>query len=811
MSSVDQIFETGSEVSPISVSINYDIIRLFSEGLYRSPHKAVEELVSNSYDAGATSAHIILPDELESDGPSGSLWVVDNGSGMDEDAFHQLWKVAESNKTSDPTIFNRPPIGQFGIGKLAAYVLASRITHISHVDGNILLASMDFSRVKSRQVDNANPVKISLRRVQLDTIQGYLEEIKQKDPSAWSMVTGEGGNSCSWTIAVLSNLREIYGRLSTGMLRWVISTGLPLYSDFRVWLDGDEVTSSKAARPEIKRIDIDQELHHLGKVAGEAVIYEDPITGGRSQQLGRSNGFFVRVRGRVINLEDELFGVTQPNHAAWSRFAMDVHVDGLRDYLLSSREGVKDSEEVQELQNYMISVFNECRNAYQEKKDKENDGDLLSIFYPDPNSSMSPVIEPLLRSVARSAETQSESFYVANPLTDQELELQHWIESYQAQISETPWAEAEMKNHGPSAPSLRYDARRHVIEVNLDHPFVSRLTDNGDHLVPAKLFAAAEVLIEGQLDELGIDRETAVEFAKDRDRVLRMTTGGYPPTATLVLQFLDEANEDPYSLEKATGAVFSALGFEYQRRGGNAPGTDGVLYAKLGRHRDTLADYRLVYDAKQTGQKGVPAGKCNFSSLEEFRSHQGADFGFFVAAHYQGEANPKSKINRNLTASGANDRLSLLTLDHLKGLVGIHYRYGLTLTEVRCLFEEAHTVPEASHWIEHLATRLNTQAEVPVRILLDGLEIEKKDPKSVPNVAAVRAANPTLRNFELDKLVARLKAVENIVGSRWIEVDQSSYSVRMHTTADQVEEMLTKNIQQLPGIPNMPPSLLPLI
>ena len=37
----------------IDVRISYRIIELFSEGLYSSPNKAVEELVSNSWDAGA--------------------------------------------------------------------------------------------------------------------------------------------------------------------------------------------------------------------------------------------------------------------------------------------------------------------------------------------------------------------------------------------------------------------------------------------------------------------------------------------------------------------------------------------------------------------------------------------------------------------------------------------------------------------------------------------------------------------------------------------------------------------------------------
>ena len=43
--------------------------------------------------------------------------------------------------------------------------------------------------------------------------------------------------------------------------------------------------------------------------------------------------------------------------------------------------------------------------------------------------------------------------------------------------------------------------------------------------------------------------------------------------------------------------------------GGNAPGPDGVLSARLGRQGDSLADYKLVYDAKQSNQPSVPANK----------------------------------------------------------------------------------------------------------------------------------------------------------------------------------------------------------
>jgi HSP90 family molecular chaperone len=122
---------------------------LFSEGLYQSPQKAIEELVSNSYDADASSAHVLLPRATGDDQTElPTLWVIDDGSGMDESGFFQLWRVADSTKAHvDPKVVARPPIGQFGIGKLAAYVLAWRLTHISCVDGSIKATAMNFKEL----------------------------------------------------------------------------------------------------------------------------------------------------------------------------------------------------------------------------------------------------------------------------------------------------------------------------------------------------------------------------------------------------------------------------------------------------------------------------------------------------------------------------------------------------------------------------------------------------------------------------------------------------------------------------------------
>ena len=51
----------GDEKEKIDVRLSYRIVRLFSEGLYASPNKAIEELVANSFDAGARQVAVFLP------------------------------------------------------------------------------------------------------------------------------------------------------------------------------------------------------------------------------------------------------------------------------------------------------------------------------------------------------------------------------------------------------------------------------------------------------------------------------------------------------------------------------------------------------------------------------------------------------------------------------------------------------------------------------------------------------------------------------------------------------------------------------
>ena len=788
----------GDEIDEISVSISYDIIRLFSEGLYKSPHKAIEELVSNSYDAEASRVHVLLPDLENGTDPPPLLWVIDDGHGMNVDGFHQLWRVADSDKADASPSNGRPPIGQFGIGKLAAYVLAWRLIHLSRVHDQFLLAAMNFQKVTERQADHPKPAKISLRKVDEQKARELLSDIEVRDPSAWDLLFGKDSDE-SWTVAGLTDFRDLYNRLSTGTLRWVLSTGLPLHSDFKVYLNGEPVVTSREKLTPIKSIRIDKNLPGVGAIKGDARIYEKPLTRGKSADLGRSHGFFIRVRNRVINLEDELFGITQPNHAAWTRFALNVRAEGLREHLLSSREGVRDSKPVREFRTYLLEVFNQCRSAFNKWERTQNeDLDIHLLLSDEPSIH---ILEPLLRGVRTTVESGEESFYIAAPKGVAKDSASKWLAEFRIEFENRPFENPTFVQYGPHAAAVLYDPSTRKLAINLEHPFVDKLTGDGKNRNPAKLFASSEVLLEGLLQEQGFDNATIADLLRDRDRILRLMAGDAPPSATEAVRLLQVANRNEVALERATGAAFRVLGFGYERRGGSRPGTDGVLSARLGRHSDAARDhrnYKLVYDAKHTRNPSVPADKIDPSSLEHFRSDEGAAYGFFIAEKYAAEEDLEGKVNKKMFSESLQRRyqhLTLLKIKHLERLILLHLRYGLTLTDLWKMFEKCRAVPEVDQWIDRMRKRLS-QSDIPLSVLISVLEDLKSDKKAVPNVKVARTKAPDLMEFSPRRLSARLKAVETIVGERWLQINDSG-DVIMHQTGDQILAELNRQIGTL--------------
>jgi Histidine kinase-, DNA gyrase B-, and HSP90-like ATPase len=269
---------TGSESDKIDVRLSYRIVRLFSEGLYASPNKAIEELVANSFDAGAKRVGVFLPSDFHEQGAT--IAVLDNGEGMDAEGLKHHWLIGKSFKRALAKLpLGRQQIGKFGIGKLASYVLANRLTHITKHGNKYFSTSMDFSIVDERgdeEVEPKSPIKLALRELTEEQAKLALKPwMDGAEFVATKFKLFGTGAEKSWTFAILSDLKEKVHEIRRGKLGWVLRTALPLRDDFAIYYEGEKLEPSKVAKGRIKHWVLGKDIADLPKPANDVEAVED--------------------------------------------------------------------------------------------------------------------------------------------------------------------------------------------------------------------------------------------------------------------------------------------------------------------------------------------------------------------------------------------------------------------------------------------------------------------------------------------------------------------------------------------------------
>ena len=143
---------------PIEAEINAAarIIGDISTGIYRSPANALKELVSNSFDAGATEVLI------NTDHPAFStVSCFDNGPGISAAELQTIFGyIGGSNKRvrGETGPFQRPVIGTIGIGILAMSQISKRFVIISSQKGTPfrIEAEVDIEEFESVEAARTN-------------------------------------------------------------------------------------------------------------------------------------------------------------------------------------------------------------------------------------------------------------------------------------------------------------------------------------------------------------------------------------------------------------------------------------------------------------------------------------------------------------------------------------------------------------------------------------------------------------------------------------------------------------------------------
>lgn len=533
----ESINGVGEIVDEIPIEIDYAIIEHFSEHLYGSPNKAIEELVSNGFDAFASRAYVYLPGRFARD----RVLVWDDGDSMDVEDLKKLWWIARSPKNVGERIVEsadgrtRAMIGKFGIGKLASYAVGHRIAHLCRRGGSFFHVAVDYREVPPLEEGEARKThRVAVRELEEEEARDYVSSLFDADADAFDTVWGED----SWTLAIIDELKEGVS-LTGGRLRWVLGNGMPLRPDFNVWVDDEEVepklgkdaavswdlsetklleaiaSAWKTARQK-GQVDGEYEvldtantesgkpavrMPELGEVRAEVLLFERSLLGKDPAEEPRSHGFFVMVRDRLLNPDEGRLLLPDPSFGAFYRCQFVLHADGLDRDLLADRErlrpGTPRSKELVVLQRALyLASRNELEAMDENREQAERSESLLPV------ESREYFRQPLTALLLRNEQHSLKPTDLAK-----------------ARIERTLLAE--------TAPLSALDAKGEL-QVNTAHPlFESVKTRLGENKVAKKalqvldLFAVSERLLEGFLYDLGLSDEQTERVLDWRDGLFR--------------------------------------------------------------------------------------------------------------------------------------------------------------------------------------------------------------------------------------------------------------------------------------------------
>lgn len=711
-----ELVAAGPEEGTIRVTLSNELVHLLSEQMYQSPVKAIEELVVNSYDAEASTCRVSIP-LPPSDRPF--VLAYDDGIGMSPEGLKDLWQIGRSNKRTEEIEkrLKRKQIGKFGIGKLATYSIAHVVTYVSRTAEGTFAVTMDFREFAS-DPEGGKPISLSIRRVDDASLRDerFASALATVDVSPDDLI-----DAPQWTVAVLEHLKPKLGRIQARTLKWVLSTAMPLRPEFRLFLGTDEVLSHKASFKEVVRFDVTDlsearlESHEAeygsqirvegdrlvsttfpSGVFGTVVVTEQTLYGGKSNDLVRSHGFFVRVRERLVEEGDPLFGLDPLSYSVFNRFRADIHADDLDGAVTASREGFESSEDVAELQGLLSELFLEARGRWEAEKKKREEEEKRKNEAERDRVDKDLVEDPLADALSDDPYDDGEDYeppeadwlYLRLPEEAQRGELIERL--YSGPRNRYRYSEREA---GATGPVVEFDPSESTFWVNIEHPLV-QAHDAPDSQPLLRDLLTSEVLLEVYLRQAGFSPTGISDLLARRDNLFRSLADDHLTSVTAIAANLRESGDDQYDLEVNLVIAARAMGFVARHIGG-AGKADGV--AKFSDYPS--GEKKIILEAKSSEE--VPSlGAIDFGGLHQHVEDETGSVGcLLVAPAYPGSGRGDySAAAKRAKSLG----ISCWTVEQLASVVEQSQARHISAADVFEIVTSSHTPDEVSSAVDEL-------------------------------------------------------------------------------------------------------------
>lgn len=798
--------DPGTFVEEVEITIDHAIVQHFSQHLYSSPHKAVEELVVNGYDAGAGEVHVFLPGEFASD----AVVVWDDGHSMDQAGLHQLWWVARSPKNAPGgrKHKDRDVIGKFGIGKLATYALGDRVAHLAHKDGRYLLVEFDFGDLRLPEDGQPPP---SAARPEQQHASAPMRELDEGEARTWMASRFTGGvlpeqaqrmfGKNEWTAAVVNSLKPLKPPMYAGILRRVLGNGLPNRPNFVMFVDGiaaTQVLPQKQPVADLTGADKplkDQLLSDWkmalddGTVEGDLVIddatgtltvpalghvdvqlriYPDSLLKESSAELGRSYGIFVMVLGRLLNEDDYQHLVQEPSFGTLYRIQIVISADGLDRALLADRERLAGTRpETVALRLVEQSAYRSARQLVDKAQAKAAIDRLTSSLLPTNHREL--WHDPI--SAYSAAHGQQQRL----PVADDDGEV------------------LERKAAGTDGPIARYDSDAGRFEVNTDHPFrrnVDERIGQGKKAVQLRrvldVYAVAEVLLEGHLVDSGVDRDKIAAALDWRNDLFREVARRFHEAPDELQARVKEASyKGDKIFEFALRDLFVDMGFDARRVAGPSK-EDVLVVAPVGTEHHVF-----TVDAKGS-ETTVGNVTAHVGGVASHRDAADAEHAMIIARDFTGFGNgDEAAVLGECRAVG---RVSVVTLDVLFALHDLMRTYFYPL---RVVLELLRPVKTPAGFLEDLKAFRRPRDGFDFPELLGRIWEQQKTSAAGERVfyQSIRQADPAWKSaLDPTEMDRQMLMLEWAAGGL-IRVDSQSKTVTMKQHPDLVFEAVTATLR----------------
>ena len=678
----DALGTLGSQTEQtVRVSLSHELIGLLSEQMYGSPLKAIEELVVNAYDADAKICKISVP---TADKPNLFVTVFDNGVGMDHAGLTDLWNIGRSKKreVQIEQLRERKQIGKFGIGKLAAYALATKITYLTKNNSVILAVTVDFEKFESSPSGQTSEELLPVYEVS-DPLGTFSDPRLQTVMAALGLDSKYLGGEHTWTLVILENIKPATN-IRLDRLRWVLETAMPLKVDFQLQLNHAPITSSKENLETVVELDVsdlpahrieglrqstgeDWKVEDSGLVSssfpsgiyGTAIVTERTLRAGKSDDIMRSHGFFVKVRDRLVNEKDARFGLHELSYEVFNRFRADLSMDDLDTTITAPREWVGDSELRDIGKAVLNEVFNEARTLYTAAKakqllprPKEHNTDYV------PQTLLEYPVADVLTfvDIAEGTEADGSWFYLHDV---SEEDIQETIKDLYAGVRKSKY-QYEYVRSGRSARLVKFSPRSGQFLINEDHEVVRAYRSAGQNTDLLEDIATAEAVLEIYLRAADIRPKIAGEILEKRDGLLRSLARDHLSSVESISQSLLDASNQHHELEVAVVAAARAIGFVATHVGGpKAP--DGI--AVLPDYPDGMK--KIILEAKSSSS--IPdLGTIDIATLARHMNQEQALGCLLVAPGFPGSSDDDQSA---ISEMAREHRISCWTVKQLSDVV----------------------------------------------------------------------------------------------------------------------------------------------